>query len=68
MTVLATTASVQFATGGVAEVESTPAPDRPHLHQLPHLRRSAPILAIDDAHVQVSITVPDTQPRSPKRT
>ena len=60
MTALATSASVQFAVNGPAEVCS-----RLHLSGRTFMAchtydDRAPILAIDDAHVQVSIAVPDT--------
>jgi hypothetical protein len=55
----ATSASVRFGTGGTAEVQSA-------VHLAGSSRIScyiyddiAPILAIDDAHVKVSVTVPD---------
>src|SRR5271157_1055191 len=61
MTTLATSASVQFAANGPAEVCS-----RLHLTGRTFISchtydDRAPILAIDDAHVQVSIAVPDTR-------
>ena len=60
MTALASSASVQFAVSGPAEVCS-----RLHLTGRTFIAchtydDRAPILAIDDAHVQVSIAVPDT--------
>ena len=62
MTALATSASVQFAANGAAEVQCA----RLHLTGRSFVTchtydDRAPILAIDDAHVQVSITVPDTR-------
>ena len=59
MTVLATNAYVQFGTGGVAEVHSTvrlAGFSRIHCCVYPD---SAPVLSVDDAHVSMSITVPD---------
>ena len=59
MTELRTSAYVQFGTGGVTEVHSTV-----RLTGYSHIRccvyeDSAPILAVSDAHVSLSITVPD---------
>ena len=61
MTALATSASVQFTANGPAGVCS-----RLHLTGRTFMNchtydDRAPILAIDDAHVQVSIAVPDTR-------
>jgi hypothetical protein len=61
MSTIATSASVQFGAGGAARVES-----RLHLTGRSYIDcytydDIAPILALDDAHVQVSITVPDTR-------
>ena len=59
MTVVATTASVQFGTGGVTEVESRLHPTGRTYINCHTYADSAPILSIDDAHVQVTISVPD---------
>jgi hypothetical protein len=61
MTTLATSASVQFAVNGPAGVCA-----RLHLTGRTFMNchtydDRSPILAIDDAHVQVSIAVPDTR-------
>ena len=61
MSTIATSAQVQFGAGGAARVES-----RLHLTGRSYIDcytydDIAPILALDDAHVQVSITVPDTR-------
>ena len=57
----ATTASVQFAGGGVAEVQSSLRLTGGSYVTCYTYDDHAPILGIDDAHVKVSITVPDTR-------
>jgi hypothetical protein len=56
----ATSASVQFATGGVVEVQSSLRLTGDTYVNCYTYDDHAPILSIDDAHVTVSITVPDT--------
>jgi hypothetical protein len=56
----ATSASVQFGTGGVAEVQSSLRLTGDSYVTCYTYDDQAPILGIDDAHVKVSITVPDT--------
>jgi len=56
----ATSASVQFATGGVVEVQSSLRLTGDAFIRCYTYADQAPILGIDDAHVKVSITVPDT--------
>ena len=56
----ATSASVQFATGGVVEVQSSLRLTGNSYINCHTYDDHAPILGIDDAHVKVSITVPDT--------
>jgi hypothetical protein len=59
MTVLATNAYVQFGTGGVADVHSTVRlTGFSHIHCCAY-PDSAPILTVEDAHVDLSVTVPD---------
>jgi hypothetical protein len=57
----ATSASVQFATGGVVEVNSSLRLTGDSYVTCYTYDDQAPILGIDDAHVKVSITVPDTR-------
>jgi len=59
MTELPTTAYVRFGTEGVAEVDSTVRLARFSRIQCSVYPDSAPILSVDDAHVSMSITVPD---------
>ena len=56
----ATSASVQFATGGVVEVQSSVRLTGDTYVNCYTYDDHAPILAVSDAHVTVSITVPDT--------
>ena len=56
----ATSASVQFATGGAVEVNSSLRLTGDSYVNCYTYDDQAPILGIDDAHVKVSITVPDT--------
>jgi hypothetical protein len=56
----ATSASVQFAAGGVAGVQSSLRLTGDSYVTCYTYDDRAPILGIDDAHVKVSITVPDT--------
>ena len=59
MTVLTSTASVQFDPGGPAEVSATVrlnGRSRLYCHRY---EDSAPILSITDAHVRMSVSVPD---------
>ena len=56
----ATSASVRFATGGVVEVQSSLRLTGDSYVNCFTYDDQAPILGIDDAHVNVSITVPDT--------
>jgi hypothetical protein len=56
----ATSASVQIATGGVVEVQSSLRLTGDSYVNCYTYDDQAPILGIDDAHVKVSITVPDT--------
>ena len=55
----ATSASVQFASGGVVEVQSSLRLTGHSYITCYTYDDHAPILGIDDAHVKVSITVPD---------
>jgi hypothetical protein len=60
MTYVRTSAEVRFGTGGPPEVDT-----RVHLTGSTRMNcylysPSAPILAIDDAHVKVTLTVPDS--------
>ena len=57
----ATSASVQFAAGGVAGVQSSLRLTGNSYITCYTYDDHAPILGIDDAHVKVSITVPDTR-------
>ena len=56
----ATSASVQFATGGVVEVQSSLRLTGDSYVNCFTYDDQAPILSVSDAHVTVSITVPDT--------
>ena len=59
MTMLTSTASVQFDPGGPAEVSATVrlnGGSRLYCHRY---EESAPILSITDAHVRMSVSVPD---------
>ncbi|MGO8888507.1 MAG: hypothetical protein ACLP8X_12350 [Streptosporangiaceae bacterium] len=56
----ATSASVQFTSGGVVEVQSSLRLTGNTWINCYTYDDHAPILGIDDAHVKVSITVPDT--------
>ena len=56
----ATSASVQFASGGVVEVNSSLRLTGNSYVNCYTYHDQAPILGIDDARVKVSITVPDT--------
>jgi hypothetical protein len=59
MTALATKAEVRFGTDGVTKVDSTvrlTGFSRMHCCAYPD---SAPILTVSDAHVRLSVTVPD---------
>ena len=56
----ATSASVSYTTGGVAEVQSSLRLTGGSYISCYTYDDHAPILGIDDAHVKVSITVPDT--------
>ena len=56
----ATSASVSYTTGGVAEVQSSLRLTGNSYINCYTYDEHAPILGIDDAHVKVSITVPDT--------
>ena len=56
----ATSASVQFATGGVVEVQSSLRLTGDTYVNCFTYDDQAPILSVSDAHVTVSITVPDT--------
>jgi len=60
MTVVATTASVKFGTTGVAEVESRLHPTGRTFIDCYTYDDSTPILAIDDRHVKVSLSVPES--------
>ena len=57
----ATSASVQFAADGVVEVQSSLRLTGDSYVTCYTYDDHAPILGIDDAHVKVSITVPDTR-------
>jgi hypothetical protein len=61
----ATSASAQFAAGGVAEVQSSLRLTGGSYVTCYTYDDQAPILGIDDAHVKVSITVPDTSRVTP---
>ena len=56
----ATSASVSYTTGGVAEVQSSLRLTGNSYINCYTYGDHAPILGIDDAHVKVSLTVPDT--------
>jgi hypothetical protein len=59
VTTLPTTAYVHFGPGGAAEVNSTVRLTGSSHIQCCVYPDSAPVLVIDDAHVRMSVTVPD---------
>ena len=61
MTAVRTSATVRFSASGAVEVAPSIRLNGSHLHPLLHVYDDcAPILAIEDGNVRLSLTVPDT--------